>query len=169
MVAGTVAEADTVHAYQHRLDVLWVVLEQVQSVGQDALAATVANAIEIQERNCSGSKRTSDVEPQAKLANHSSAVADVMAAQSIIAKADVEAKRTRLTIKQKKAEHARLQAARVAVQRASSVVECLNSVKIFEISDFRQGHPTGGTAEHTRNRMQVLERLRLRFPPLPQE
>ena len=157
------------HECQHGLDVLKVVLEQVRSVGQDALAATVANAIRRQERKCRGNKRTSDVVSQAMLANHAAAVADVTAAQSIVAKADAEAKRTRLTIKQMKAEHDRLDAARVALQRASTVVECLNSVKSFETSDFGQGHAKGGTAEHKKNRMQVLERLRLRFPPLPPE
>ena len=68
-----------------------------------------------------------------------------------------------------KEEHDSLEAARVALQRASTVVECLNSVKRFESSDFGQGHAKGGTAEHKKNRMQVLERLRLRFPPLPPE
>jgi hypothetical protein len=103
------------------------------------------------------------------LANHAAAVADVSVAQSIVAKADADAKRTRLTIKQMKAEHDRLEAARVALQKASTVVECLNTVKSFETSDFGQGHPKGGTAEHKKNRMQVLERVRMRFPPLPPE
>ena len=42
-------------------------------------------------------------------------------------------------------------------------------MKSFETSDFGQGHAKGGTAEHKKNRMQVLERLHLRFPPLPPE
>ena len=103
------------------------------------------------------------------LANHAAAVADVTAAPSIVAKADAEAKRTRLTIKQMKAEHDRLEATRVALQRASTVVEYLNAVKSFETSDLGQGPPKGGTAEHRKNRMQVLERFRLRFRPLPSE
>ncbi len=57
----------------------------------------------------------------------------------------------------------------MALQRASLVVECPNSVNRFETSDFGQGHPKGSTAEHTKNRMQVLKWFRLRFPPLPQE
>ena len=57
----------------------------------------------------------------------------------------------------------------MALQRASTVMECLNSAKSFETSDFGQGHPKGGTAEHKKNRMQVLERFRLHFPPLPHE
>ena len=166
---STAAEADAVHELQHGLDVLKVVLEQVRSVGQDALAATVANAIRRQERVCRGNKRTNSGVSQAMLANHAAAVADVSVAQSIVAKADADAKRTRLTIKQMKAEHDRLEAARVALQKASTVVECLNTVKSFETSDFGQGHPKGGTAEHKKNRMQVLERVRMRFPPLPPE
>ncbi len=46
------------------------------------------------------------------LANRASAVADVVAAQSIVTKADAEAFGIRLTIKQVKAEHERLDAAR---------------------------------------------------------
>jgi hypothetical protein len=164
---STAAEADVVHACQHGLDVLKVVLEQVRSVGQDALAVTVSNAIRRQERLCRGKKRTTGVISQAMLANYAAAVADETTAQSIVAKADAEAKRTRLTIKQMKAEHDRLAAARVALQRASTVMECMTSLKNFETADFGQGHPKGGTAEHKKNRMQVLERLRLRFPPLP--
>ena len=66
-----------------------------------------------------------------------------------------------------KAERDRLEATRVALQRASTVVECLTSLKSFETADFGQGHPKGGTVEHKKNRMQVAERLRLRLPPLP--
>ena len=113
---STAVEADAVHECQHGLDVLKVVLEQVRSVGQDALAATVANAIRRQERSCRGKKRANGVVSQAVIANHAAAVADVTGAQSIVAKADAEAKRTRLTIKQMKAEHYRLEAAQVALQ-----------------------------------------------------
>jgi flavin-binding protein dodecin len=169
LVSMDAAEADLVHDYQHSLDVLRVVLEQVRAVGQDALAATVSHAIVVQERKCRGTKRASDAVAQAMVGNHASAVADLTAAQTIVAKADAEAKRTRRTIRQLQEEHDRLQAARLALQRASTVVECLDAVKKFETGDLGQGHVSGGTKEHFKNRMQVLERLRRRFPPLPAE
>ena len=169
LVSMDAAEADLVHDHQHGLDVLRVVLDQVRAVGQDALAATVSHAIVVQERRCRGTKRASDAVARAMVGNYTSAVADVAAARTIVAKADSEAKRTRRTVRQLQEEHDRLQAARVALQKASTVVECLDAVKKFETGDLGQGHLTGGTAEHRRTRMQVLERLRRRFPPLPAE
>ncbi len=105
---------------------------------------------------------------EAMLANHASAAADVKAAQSFAAKAVSEAKRIRRRIKRNESR-ARSLAPGVALQKASSVPERVNAVKSFETSDLGQGHPRGGTAEHTRNRSKVSERLRLRFPPLPSE
>jgi hypothetical protein len=71
--------------------------------------------------------------------NRASAVADAAAARTIAAKTDSEAKRTRRTVRQLQEEHDRLQAARVALQKASAVAECLDAVKKFETSDLGQG------------------------------
>jgi hypothetical protein len=169
LVSMDAAEADLAHDHQLSLDVLRVVLEQVRAVGQDALAATVSHAIVVQERRCRGTKRASDAVAQAMVGNHASAVADVAAAQTIVAKADAEAKRTRHTLRQMQEESDRLDKARFALQKATTVVECLDAVKKFETSDLGQGHVTGGTKENFKHRMQVLERLRRRFPPLPAE
>jgi hypothetical protein len=163
------AEADIVHEHQHGLDILRVVLDQVVSVGHDALAATVSHAIVVQERKCRGTKRSSDAVARAMEENYTSAVAGVAAARTIVAKADFEAKRARRTVQQLQGEHDRLQAATVALQKASTVVECLDAVKKYETEDLGQGHLTGGTAAHRANRMQVLERIRRKFPPLPFE
>ena len=45
----------------------------------------------------------------------------------------------------------------------------MNALRSFEVTDLGNGHVAGGTAEHVRNRMNVLDRLRLRFPPLTAE
>jgi hypothetical protein len=100
LVSMDAAEADLAHDFQHSLDVLRVVLDQVRAVGQDALAATVSHAIVVQERRCRGTKRASDAMARAMVGNHASAVADVTAGRTIVAKADAEAKRTRRTFRQ---------------------------------------------------------------------
>ena len=42
-------------------------------------------------------------------------------------------------------------------------------MKSFEVTDLGNGHAAGGNAEHVRNRMSALDRVRLRFPPLSPE
>ena len=160
-------EADAVHDSELKLDVLRVVLQQVQAVGKDALAATIHNAVHAEERKAHGRKRSSEAVAQAMVANHHAEEREVDGARSIVALAEKEAKRTRSSLKQLREEHDRIYAARLALQRASTVVECLEAVKTFDAADLGQGHAKGGSAEHVRNRMQVLERLRIRFPPLP--
>ena len=45
-------------------------------------------------------------------------------------------------------------------------MECITTLKSFEATDLGQGHKSGGTAEHARARLQVLDRIRLRGKPL---
>jgi hypothetical protein len=45
----------------------------------------------------------------------------------------------------------------------------MNALKSFDVTDLGNGHAAGGTAEHARNRMNVLDRLKMRFPPLTSE
>ena len=91
-------EADVVHGSQLVLDVLRSVLEQVQGVGQDAMAATIINTVHSQERKSHGRKRSSEAVAQAMVANHCAEQRGV---------ADAEAKRTRTTLKQLREEHER--------------------------------------------------------------
>ena len=73
------------------------------------------------------------------------------------------------TIKGMRAEQEALHQRRLDLQRASTVVESLTALKCFEIADLGQGHAAGGTAEHIRNRMNVLDRIKQRSAPLPPE
>ena len=57
----------------------------------------------------------------------------------------------------------------MALQRSSTVAECLEAVKSFEVADLGFNGPQGGAAKRVKVRVQVLERLRARFPPLPPE
>ena len=46
-------------------------------------------------------------------------------------------------------------------------MECQAALKSWETADLDQGHPNGGTREHCRNRLNVLDRVRARCKPLP--
>ena len=105
LVSMNAAEADIVHEHRHSLDILRAVLDQVVSVGHDALAATVSHAIVVQERKCRGTNRSSDAVARAMEENCTSAVAGVAAARTTAAKADFEAKRARWTVKQLQGMH----------------------------------------------------------------
>ena len=63
-----------------------------------------------------------------------------------------------LTIKALVEEQGRLEHARAELLKASTAVECMNALRSFEVTDLGNGHVAGGTAEHVRNRMNVLNR-----------
>ena len=73
------------------------------------------------------------------------------------------------TIRQMREEQETLHERRLAVQNASTVAESLTVLRSFETADLGHGHPRGGTADHIRNRMNVLDRVRARAAPLPIE
>ena len=53
------------------------------------------------------------------------------------------------------------------LRKASTVVECEKAWKSWDIEDLGQGHESGGTRQHVKHRMAILERLRGRGKPLP--
>jgi hypothetical protein len=71
------------------------------------------------------------------------------------------------TIKGMRAEQEALHQRRLELQRASTVAESLTALRSFEIADLGQGHAAGGSAEHIRNKMNVLDRIKQRAAPLP--
>ena len=96
-------------------------------------------------------------------------MADVAREQVRLAGAREEKAKNALTIEALVQEQGRLEQARAELLKASTAVECMNALRSFEVTDLGNGHVAGGTAEHVRNRMNVLDRLRLRFPLLDPE
>ena len=84
-----------------------------------------------------------------------------------IRKAFEQEKQRRVTIKELGEEQEKLRLQRLALLKASTVVECENAVKSWETSDLGQTHANGGSRTHIKNRMAILERLRARAKPLP--
>ena len=80
-----------------------------------------------------------------------------------------EDRKRKLTIKELVHQQEELQQKRVALQKASTIVECLQAVKSYDLVDLGQGHAKGGTREHHHNRMQVMDRVRGKAAPLPPE
>jgi vacuolar-type H+-ATPase subunit I/STV1 len=81
---------------------------------------------------------------------------------------DFETDRTRkLTIKEMMRQQAEVEQKRLALQKASTLVECLQALKSYDLDDLGLGHPQGGDKNHLASRMQVMERIRSRAAPLP--
>ena len=84
-----------------------------------------------------------------------------------IDRAFAEDKRRKRSIEDLIEQQHKTDLSRIALNRASTVVECQEALKSFEASDLGGGHKTGGTREHAANRRKVLDRLRARAQPLP--
>ena len=169
LVNFTLDEAGAAQDQSHKLDVLRAVLEQVRQVGADRLAATVSQAIVAEERQARRRSRENPAVAMAMLEGRKEAAERSAQWRVALAMEERAEHKRRKTLKELKAESERLEQRRMALQKAATVTECLNAMKSFETQDLGQGHPQGGTAEHHRNRMQVLDRIRLRGSPLPAE
>jgi uncharacterized MnhB-related membrane protein len=163
------ADADRAQVHQYNLDVLHTVAEQLRTVGQDRLLIAVEAAIHAEERRAHGRGQADPAIAAALVRNRDANLSMVMDGRSLMVKLAEERQRNQVTLAELRKEQARLDEQRVALQRATTVVECFNAVKSFDAADFGQGHPRGGTRDHKRARMQVLERLRSRSAPLPAE
>ena len=64
-------------------------------------------------------------------------------------------------------EQERPRSQQLELQRASTLVECQTVIKSFDLDDLGQGQPNGGSKQHAKNRLDVLERLKSKAKPLP--
>jgi hypothetical protein len=163
----TQSEAGDAHAHQYNLDVLQAVSDQLRRVGQDRLLVAVDAAIHAERRRAQGRGQTNPAIARALIQNQELNLTRVLDGRSLMMRMDEEAKRRRLSLAELRKQQERLEQQQVALQQASTVVECFNALKSFDAGDFGQGHPHGGTREHKRTRLHVLERLRAKSPPLP--
>ncbi len=162
-------DADRAQVHQYNLSVLHTVADQLRTAGQDRLLIAVEAAIHAEERRAHGRGQADPAIAAALVRSRDANLSMVMDGRSLLEKLAEERKRNQASLAELRKEQARLDDQRAALQRATSVVECFNTVKSFDAADFGQGHPRGGTREHKRTRMEVLERLRSRSAPLPAE
>ena len=169
LVSLTPAESSVVSEHLSRISTLSGVLEQLSSTNFEALKVHVQAALHSEERRARGRLQTNPAVASAIILEREREMADVAREHLRLIGARDENAKTALTIKALVAEQGRLEQARAVLLKASTAVECMNAVRSFDVTDLGNGHVAGGTAEHVRNRMNVLDRLRMRFPPLTAE
>ena len=165
----TQSESEQAHAHQYNLDVLQAVSAQLSRIGQDRLVIAVGSAIQAERRRAHGRGQTNPAIAMALIQSQEESLTRVLDGRSLMERMDEEAKRQRLSLAEIRKQQVRLEEQQLAMQQATTVVECFNALKSFDAGDFGQSHPNGGTREHKRARLQVLERLRARSSPLPAE
>ena len=152
-----------------RLSTFKSVLEQLKPLSCDSLIVQVQNALHLEERRSRGRAQTNRKVARAMLQEREMELEDYARRNAREAAARNQNDLRMKTIKGMRAEQEALHQRRLDLQRASTVVESLTALKCFEIADLGQGHAAGGTAEHIRNRMNVLDRIKQRSAPLPPE
>ena len=161
-----VAEAESVDDHAVQLNTLQSVLEQLRSAGAHGLMATVQNAIVHEERRARGRRQQNPAVAAAMLQERSAELALQARQRASFVLGRREESQRQKSLQDLREERGSLEQARQALHRASTLAETMSSLKSYEAKDLGQGHPKGGTAEHVRNRMHVLDRLKLRAAPL---
>jgi hypothetical protein len=159
-------EGDAMNEHRARMDTLRCVIEQIRHVGNDGLMVTLSNALKYEEKRARGRLQTHPAVAEALSREQDSEKAASMLAQTRIEIADRDKHKERRSIGQLKEQQALLRQRQFELLKATTASECLTALKSFEATDLGQGHKTGGTHEHIRARMQVLDRIRLRGKPL---
>ena len=169
VVAMSPGEGDLMNEHRVRMDTLTAMRDQATAIGHDALLYTVQMAIGHEDWRRRGLQRENPA--VAAALQHERDVETARARSSTLAAAEADRahKRQRATIQQLRAEQAKLSKQQLDLHRASTAAECREALKSFDDCDLGQGHPTGGTAAHAKNRLSVLDRIRLRGKPLPPE
>jgi hypothetical protein len=162
-------EGDAMNEHRTRMDTLRCVMEQIRHLGNDGLMVTLSNALKYEEKRARGRLQTHPAVAEALSREQDSEKAASMLAQTKIEIADRDKQKERRSIGQLKEQQALLRQRQFELVKATTASECLIALKSFEASDLGQGHKNGGTHEHFRARMQVLDRIRLRGKPLRPE
>ena len=162
----TVAESEGVDDHAVLLNTLQSVNEQLRSAGAHGLMATVQNAIVHEERRARGRQQQNPVVAAAMLQERGAELALQARQRATFVLGRREEAQRQKSLQSLRDERESLEQARLALHRASTIAETMSSLKSYETADLGQGHPRGGTAEHVRNRMHVLDRLKLRAAPL---
>ena len=84
-----------------------------------------------------------------------------------IRKAFGQDKERKAAIKELLAQQEKLKERQRELARASTIVECEQAVKSWDLDDLGQGHALGGAKHHKQNRIAILDRIRHRSKPLP--
>ena len=154
-------------AARGRLQSMQVVMQQVQTIGNLSLEAQVQNAIHIEQRRVRALARADPKVTQHFFEDQEAEQREMRKDMASIRKAFAEDKERRSAIKDLLEQQDKLRQRKLELLRASTIVECENALKSWDLDDLGQGHGGGGTKAHQRTRATILERLRARSKPLP--
>ena len=144
-----------------------VVLQQVQAIGNLSLESQVHNAIHMEEKRVRILAREHPEVSQSFFEEQEADQRQMRKEMVSIRKAFAEDKERRVAIKDLLEQQEKLRERKLQLLRASTVVECEKALKSWDLDDLGQGHPSGGTRTHAKERMAILERVRARSKPLP--
>jgi hypothetical protein len=150
-----------------KLESMAVVLKQVQALEDVALEAHIKKAIANLEKRGRTLARVHPDVANAFLQDQDDSRIRELRNRLSVQKAMHEDAQHKVTIKELVRQQDLLRQRQEELRRASTVVECQKALKSWETKDLGQGHPNGGTKEHCRNRLNVLDRIRARCKPLP--
>ena len=152
---------------QDRLQSMQVVLQQVQTIGNLSLEAQVQKAIHMEEKKIRLLARENPDVTQAFYEEQDAEQLKTRRDMASIRKAFHQDRCNRQSIKDLMAQQEKLRLQQLELARASTLVECEKVLKSWDLDDLGQGHAAGGTRQHAKNRVAILERLRARSKPLP--
>ena len=162
------ADTDGVlQASRARLQSMQVVLKQVRAIGNLSLESQVEKAIHIEEKRVRILAREHPEVSKSFFLEQEAEQMQMRKDQASIRKAFANDKERRVAIKDLLAQQDKLRERKLELLRASTLVECEKALKSWDLDDLGQGHPSGGTRAHAKNRMAILERVRARAKPLP--
>ena len=151
------------------INALNAVSETLKQTSCDALIARVQRALHLEKKRARGRVQTNPKVRRALMQEREIELADYARRNAREAAARKQNERGAKTIEQTRAEQEVVHQRRLELQRASTVAECLTALKSYELQDLGQGHLAGGSAEHVKNRMNVLDRIKQKAAPLPPE
>ena len=152
---------------QDRLQSMQVVLQQVQTIGSQSLEAQVQKAIHMEEKRIRILAREHPGVSEKFYAEQDAEQQKTRRDMASIRKAFGQDQCRRQGIKELLAQQERLRVQQLELARASTLVECEEALKSWDLLDFGQGNAKGGTTQHAKNRQAILERLRVKSKPLP--
>ena len=150
-----------------KLASMGVVLQQVQAIGSLSLEAQVEKAIHIEQKKIRILSRehpeVSKLFLDAQDAEERQMRKDMISIRNSFA----EDKQRKDAIKDLLEQQDKLRERKLELLRASTLVECAKALKSWDLDDLGQGHASGGSRAHAKNRVAILERVRARSKPLP--
>ena len=154
-------------ASRARLQSMQVVLQQVQAIGNLSLEAQVHKAIHIEEKKLRILAREHPEVSQLFLDGQEADQRQMRKDMASIRQAFAQDKQRRDAVKDLLEQQDKLRERKLELLRASTLVECSKALKSWDLDDLGQGHTSGGSRAHAKNRVAILERVRARSKPLP--